>query len=110
MNSSDLLGPRAPRPQTRRQARSLLKSIFSRFALIAGGAPAVPANLLNSFTACLLIAQVDLLQSKADADIRGDSNLTKGDRAFAGGCLTSLTGHLGHRVTTVALAAPPTVG
>src|SRR6185295_3864275 len=46
--SSDLLGPRAPRPQTRRQARSLLhSSIFSRLALIAGGAPAVPNNHLT---------------------------------------------------------------
>ena len=47
--SSDLLGPRASRPQTRRQARSSWESPsnpFSRFTLMAGETPAVPANHL----------------------------------------------------------------
>jgi hypothetical protein len=40
--SSDWLGPRASRPQRTEGAK-----VFSRFALIAGGTPAVPANHLT---------------------------------------------------------------
>jgi hypothetical protein len=48
--SSDLLGPRGPSPANALQARSSsasrLLDPFSRFALIAGETPAVPANRL----------------------------------------------------------------
>jgi len=50
--SSDLLGPRASRPQRAEGAvvfKLLFLHSFSRFALIAGGMPAVPANLLTGF-------------------------------------------------------------
>ena len=49
-HSSDWPGPRESRPQTRRQARSLLAAIFSRFALIAGGPPVVPAHHFTALT------------------------------------------------------------
>ena len=45
--SSDLLGPRASRPQTRQGREVFPPNPSSRFALIAGGTPAVPANHLT---------------------------------------------------------------
>jgi hypothetical protein len=47
---TDLLGPRASRPQTRGQAHAFrIPNSISRFALVAGGTPAVPANYLDRF-------------------------------------------------------------
>ena len=64
--SSDLLGPRASRPQMRREARSLSEVAYSFFRAsrsFAGGTPAVPANHLTalrhprfSAVCCLLFA------------------------------------------------------
>ncbi|MDX6613416.1 MAG: hypothetical protein QOD75_2602 [Blastocatellia bacterium] len=54
-NPSSLLGPQASRPPTRRQARGFqfetvsTPNALSRYALIAGGTPAVPVKSWNNF-------------------------------------------------------------
>jgi hypothetical protein len=70
IGSSDLLGPRASRPQRAAGALvlGLFRNVFSRFAPIAGGTPAVPANHLISNSWLYEQAQEHRMKFNAQAE------------------------------------------